>query len=158
MKKAQQPENAMSKSADTKNKYEDMIHMPHKQSSTRPHMSVYNRAAQFSPFATLVGYDEAVKETARLTYQKKELSEDAANDISHKLTYLREHLNEQPMVTITFFQYDALKAGGKYMRISAAIRIIDDYAHIVKMADGSEINIDDIAEIECGEFEREVLN
>lgn len=34
-----------------------------------------DRAAQFSPFAALTGYGEVIKETARLTDRKPELSE-----------------------------------------------------------------------------------
>ncbi len=56
-------------------RYNNIIHLPHKQSSTRPHMPIADRAAQFAPFAALVGYDNAVKETARLTDSRQELSD-----------------------------------------------------------------------------------
>lgn len=47
--------------------YQDIIHLPHHVSDNRPHMSMHDRAAQFSPFAALTGYDDAVKEAARIT-------------------------------------------------------------------------------------------
>ena len=56
-------------------KYDDIINLPHHVSLTHPHMSRLDRAAQFSPFAALTGYDAAIKETARLTDKKVELGE-----------------------------------------------------------------------------------
>lgn len=45
--------------------YEDIINLPHHQSKTRPHMSIYDRAAQFSPFSALTGYDDVLKDAAK---------------------------------------------------------------------------------------------
>ena len=44
--------------------YDDIINLPHHQSTTRPHMSLYDRAAQFAPFAALTGYEDSIKESA----------------------------------------------------------------------------------------------
>lgn len=128
-------------------KYKEIIHLPHKQSSTRPHMAVADRAAQFAPFAALVGYDDAVKETARLTESRRELSDGALEQFNAKLNYIQEHLNEQPEVTITYFQPDSRKSGGAYLTCTGIVRRIDDYEHTVLMQDGREIFIDDITEI-----------
>ncbi len=49
--------------------YSRIIDHPHHVSSKRPHMSMESRAAQFSPFAALTGYDEAVRETADFVSQ-----------------------------------------------------------------------------------------
>ncbi|MEE1262261.1 hypothetical protein [Ruminococcus sp.] len=38
--------------------YADIINLPHFQSQKRPHMSLYDRAAQFAPFAALTGFDD----------------------------------------------------------------------------------------------------
>ena len=46
-----------------KKQYDDIIHLPHHVSKIRPQMSMQDRAAQFSPFAALTGYDAAIKET-----------------------------------------------------------------------------------------------
>ena len=75
----------------TEHKYDDILNMPHHVSSTRPHMPMHDRAAQFSPFAALVGYDDAVKETARLTNEKQELTADKIADLNQKIAFLTEH-------------------------------------------------------------------
>lgn len=134
-------------------KYKDIIYLPHKQSSTRPHMPIADRAAQFAPFAALVGYDEAVRETARLTESRRELSEGALEQLNAKLNYIQEHLNEKPEVTITYFQPDSKKSGGAYLTCTGIVKRVDDYEHIVLMQDGKEIFIDDITEIEGIDFQ-----
>lgn len=128
-------------------KYKDIIHLPHKQSSTRPHMAVADRAAQFAPFAALVGYDDAVKETARLTESRRELSDGALEQLNAKLSYIQDHLDEQPEVSITYFQPDSKKSGGAYLTCTGIVKRVDDYEHTVLMQDGREIFIDDITEI-----------
>lgn len=133
-------------------KYKDIIHLPHKQSSTRPHMAIADRAAQFAPFAALVGYDDAVKETARLTDSRRELSECALEQLNAKLNYIGEHLDEQPEVTITYFQPDSRKSGGAYLNCTGIVMKIDNYEHTVLMQDGREIFIEDIVEIESSTF------
>ncbi len=65
--------------------YDDIINLPHHVSQKHPQMSMLNRAAQFSPFAALTGYDAAIRESARLTDRKVELGEDAKEDLSKKL-------------------------------------------------------------------------
>ena len=129
-------------------RYKDIIHLPHKQSSTRPHMAVADRAAQFAPFAALVGYDDAVRETARLTDSRRELSDYTLELLNAKLNYIQEHLDEQPEVSITYFQPDSKKSGGSYRTCASIVKRIDDYKHTVLMQDGREIFINDIVEIE----------
>ena len=125
-------------------RYDDIIHLPHHQSGTRPHMSLHDRAAQFSPFAALTGYDAAVEEAARLTEQKLELSEEAKAALSAKLTEIREHIKERPEVTITYFVPDERKAGGTYVTVTGTVRRIDDFERVVIMQDQGRIRIDDI--------------
>ena len=48
-------------------KYDDIIHLPHHQSTERPHMPLHDRSAQFASFAALFGYAEAIEETVALT-------------------------------------------------------------------------------------------
>lgn len=47
-------------------KYRDIINLPHHVSKTRPQMDIIDRAAQFSPFAALTGYDVVIEKTRRL--------------------------------------------------------------------------------------------
>ncbi len=129
-----------------KNKYENMIHLPHKQSATRPHMSVADRAAQFAPFAALVGYDEVVKETARLTDNRRELCDGALDQLNATLSYLRGHLDEHPKVTITYFQEDKRKSGGAYLTCTGIVSKIDEHGQIVVMQDRQTISFEDIVD------------
>lgn len=125
-------------------RYDDILHLPHHQSGTRPHMSLHDRAAQFSPFAALTGYDAAVEEAARLTEQKLELSEEEKAAIGAKLTEIKEHIKERPEVTVTYFVPDERKAGGTYVTVTGTVRRIDEFERVVVMQDQSRIGIDDI--------------
>ena len=107
-------------------------------------MSLHDRAAQFSPFAALTGYDAAVEEAARLTEQKLELSEEEKAALGAKLTEIKEHIKERPGVTITYFVPDERKAGGTYVTVTGTVRRIDEFERIVVMQDQSRIGIDDI--------------
>jgi hypothetical protein len=133
--------------------YDDIINLPHHVSTTRPHMTAIDRAAQFSPFAALTGYDAAVKETARLTDDRLELDEYSANALSDRLHIILERIAEQPEIAITYFQPDIVKSGGSYVTATGAARKIDEYRRIVIMTDGTTIPIDEIVAIEGAMFE-----
>jgi hypothetical protein len=47
-------------------KYDDIINLPHHVSTKHPRMSLEQRSAQFAPYAVLTGYEDAIKETAKL--------------------------------------------------------------------------------------------
>ena len=130
----------MSKSS----KYDKIINLPHHVSSTRPHMSMIDRAAQFSPFAALTGYDAAVKETARLTEQKIELDEYEKVALDQRILLLQDHLKDFPEVTITYFVPDERKDGGKYVSITGAVKKIDTYEKQIVLLDKSKIPIENI--------------
>lgn len=125
-------------------KYDDIIHLPHHVSETRAHMPMLDRAAQFSPFAALTGYDAAVVETARLTDQKLELDETQKEHISEQLFFLQERASEQPEVTVVYFVPDEKKTGGAYETASGKIKKIDEYAQMLSFTDGTEIPFDSI--------------
>ena len=95
-------------------KYEDIINLPHHVSKTRPQMSMLERAAQFSPFAALNGYDDAVKETGRLTDERIELGDEERDLLDRKQQYLQEIIADRPEITVTFFVPDEKKPGGSY--------------------------------------------
>ena len=95
-------------------RYDEIINLPHHVSKTRPQMPMSDRAAQFAPFAALTGYDAAIKETGRLTDEKIELDEEALTALDMKYQLLMDVFDDAPEVTITFFQPDERKAGGKY--------------------------------------------
>lgn len=133
--------------------YEDIINLPHHVSTTRPRMSAIDRAAQFSPFAALTGYDSAIKETARLTDERVELDEYMKADLSDKLQIIANRLKEHPEITITYFQPDARKNGGTYVTASGTAKKIDEYERIVVMTDGTAIPVDKIISIDGQIFE-----
>ena len=127
--------------------YEDMIGLAHHVSPSRNRMSIFERAAQFSPYAALTGHDAAVKETARLTEEKIELDENEKTILNEKLQIILEKICEQPEVTITYFQPDRKKTGGEYVEMTGKLKKVDEYERCVRMADGTEISIEQIYNI-----------
>lgn len=128
--------------------YEDIINLPHHISPTRQQMPMSDRAAQFSPFAALTGYDAAIKETGRLTDERIELDVEALSALDMKYQLLMEALDEAPEVTITYFQPDEWKAGGKYVSAVGAVKKIDDFERRITMRDGTRIPMDDVLSID----------
>ena len=131
--------------------YNDIIDLPHHVSATRPQMSMMDRAAQFSPFAALTGYDAAIKETARLTDQKIELDDYEKEEINDKIQLIAEHLGEDFEVVITYFQPDGKKAGGAYVDALGVVKKIDEYERMIVFREGRKDPIDDILEIKLAE-------
>lgn len=129
-------------------KYDKIINLPHHVSSTRPHMTMIDRAAQFSPFAALAGYDAAVKETARLTEQQIELDEYEKATLDQRILLLQDRLKELSEVTITYFIPDERKDGGKYVSITGAVKKIDTYEKQLVLVNKSKIPIGNILSIE----------
>ena len=132
--------------------YEDILNLPHHVSKTRPQMSMLDRAAQFSPFAALTGYDDAIKETGRLTDEKIEMDEDRKAALDMKQAYLIEMIDEQPEISITYFLPDAKKSGGAYVTVTGNLKRFDEYERLLILTDGKKIPMDDIAEIESDLF------
>ena len=112
-------------------RYADIIELPHPTSSVHPRMSLADRAAQFSPFAALTGYEDTVR----------------------KLALLQSHLQEGPEVTIAFFQPDERKEGGAYRSLSGQLTRIDPYGRILRLADGTALSMDYIVQIQSGLFD-----
>ena len=131
-----------------KDLYENIINRPHHVSKARPQMSELERAAQFAPFAALTGYDSAIKETGRLTDERIELDEEALTALDRKYQLLIEALDDAPEVTITYFQPDERKAGGKYVSAVGAVKKIDDFERRITMRDGTRIPTDDVLSID----------
>ena len=135
--------------------YDDIIHLPHHVSKRHPQMSLYNRAAQFAPFAALTGYEEAIIETARLTAPKVDMMEDNQQLLDRKLALLSRSLREQPTVSITYFQPDKKKTGGQYLTVTGVIKSIRDSERVILMADGKSVSIDTIISIDGDIFSSE---
>ncbi len=128
--------------------YDDIINLPNPTSKTHLRMPLYNRAAQFSPFAALTGHEAAVKEEARLTEEKKELGEDEIARLNEKLNVIIKNIGTEKMVTITYFVPDDRKSGGSYVSCSGIVKRIDEYEHTIVLTDQTVIPIAQISRIE----------
>ncbi|SHO54141.1 hypothetical protein [Anaerocolumna xylanovorans] len=133
--------------------YDDIINLPHHVSATRPHMSAIDRAAQFSPFAALTGYDTAIKETARLTDERVKLDEYMKDVLNDRLQIIADQMKEHPEISITYFEPDEKKNGGAYVTAISTVKKIDEYERVVIMTDGAIIPIDEIISIDGQIFE-----
>lgn len=124
--------------------YGDILYKPHHVSPTRAQMPLIDRAAQFSPFAALTGYEAAIRETARLTEDRIELDEGEKAALNERLRLMRDRLNECPKVSIAYFLPDGKKTGGSYVTATGSVRKIDEYERIVVMEDHTVIPIEQI--------------
>lgn len=133
--------------------YDDIINMPRFVSKRYPQMSMHDRAAQFSPFAALTGYDDAIKETARLTDKKINLDEDVLQKLDEILFVIRKKLDsgQKCRTVISYFEKDLKKDGGRYLDISGEVKRIDGYRNVIVLMDGNIIPIEDIMNIEIEE-------
>lgn len=128
-------------------KYDDMIDMSHHVSAKHPQMPLADRAAQFSPFAALTGYEAAIAETARVTEDRVNLSDNSREALDRKLQLLRERLQEKPVVEITYFVPDERKQGGSYETIAGVVKKIDVYGHRIVLENGVSVEIGEIVDI-----------
>ena len=128
-------------------KYDDIIDLPRPKSAHEP-MPMGDRAAQFSPFAALTGYEDAIDETARLTDARVELGESAVEELERKLTDLAAHISERPEISVTYFVPDARKEGGAYVTRTGTLKRIDELGRELVFADGARIAVGDIISVE----------
>ena len=122
------------------NSYDDIINLPHPVSKKHPQMPLRDRAAQFAPFAALTGHDAAIKETARLTDEKLELSEEVIAQLNEKINIIRNNIGIEQNVSIT------------YVMCSGIVKKVDEYEHTIIMTDQTVIPIEQISDIKCEEW------
>ena len=128
--------------------YDDIIHLPHPDSPKHPRMSLYDRAAQFSPFSALTGHSAAIAETGRLTDRRVELDEYEMTRVDAELQHLQELLPGRPTASITHFVPDERKNGGSYQTVTGEVKRIDAVNGVIQMADRQCIPIADVFSIE----------
>ncbi len=133
--------------------YDDIINLPHPTSQRHPRMPVRDRAAIFSPFAALSGHGAAIAETARLTDRRMELDEDTRAELDSKQAVLLEHIDEQPEITVTWFQPDEKKDGGAYLTATGRLKKLRELERLLVLADGTEIPLEDVVALESGIFQ-----
>lgn len=130
------------------NNYDDIRnHSRYKLKHHQP-MSMWSRAAQFSPFAALTGYDDEIDEAARLTDRREELTEDELNGLNQAFQKLLERASDRPLVSVTCFQPDERKDGGEYVSYTGRFRFFDETERILHFTDRTEIPVDDVFHIE----------
>lgn len=129
--------------------YADMLDMPAPEPTTRPRMAMIDRAAQFSPYAALVGFGDIVEETARLTDNEMILDENQTEVLDQKLQLIQEDLESghNPTVEVSYFVPDARKKGGSYQIKVGRVKRIDPVAGVVIFMDKKEISIRKINEV-----------
>ena len=132
--------------------YEDIVNLPSHISKKHPQPTMMDRAARFAPFAAITGYEEMVLEEARVTEERIDLDEGALALLNEKLNMIQEFLDEEPEVTIIYFEPDKKKSGGAYVNITGIVKRIDEYERLVILTDGKKILIEDIYAIESDLF------
>lgn len=135
--------------------YANIINLPHYEPKYHQRMSIYNRAAQFAPFAALTGYDDAVTETGRLTENEKLLNDDLKNVIDMKLQIIEEHIKDDQSIKVLYFIKDKRKDGGKYIEYSGNVKRIDKINRVIIFKDNTKICFDKILDIKA-EFIKEI--
>ena len=128
--------------------YDDIINLPHPVSKKHLQMSLYDRAAQFSPFAALTGHEEAIRETARQTEAWVDLDEDRKEELNEKMQEIVEHLNEASEVTLTYFKEDEKKEGGSYVTVTGRIKKWREYEQQLVLEDGTVVALEKVFGIE----------
>ena len=142
-------------------RYDDMIDLPHHVSTKHPQMSLYERAAQFSAFKALTGYEDCVTEAARLTGERIDLDDASMSLLNGKVQILQDSIKSRPNITITYFVPDKKKTGGEYVTASGSIKRIDEVERVIIFSDGKVIQTDDVVDIQSELFvdlERGYLN
>ena len=135
-------------------KYDDIIHMSRHVSSTRKGMSIHDRAAQFSPFAALTGYEDALEETARVTGKRIEMDDHEKCRMDLRYRHLMQHISQSPEVIVTYFLPDMCKLGGSYVTISGHLKNIR--AGFMFLTDGTVIDMQDVICLESALLDNEM--
>ena len=136
--------------------YEDIIDLPPYTSKKYPQPSMEDRAARFSPFAAVTGYEEMVQEQARVTDVKMDLDDSEKEKISDRLNMILQFQHEEPIVRISYFVPNSKKDGGSYREEFGKIKAVDPYSRLVIMQNGSRIRIDDIVSVDGELFDEQM--
>ncbi len=130
------------------NKYDDIINLPHHVSKNHPRMSIYDRSAQFAPFAALTGYDDSIKEASREVDEKIILGIDKIDEISNIIIHLNENIQSHPKVKLTYFVIDNKKDGGRYYDLENEIIKINNEDKYLLFQNKKKIKFSQIIDIE----------
>lgn len=126
-------------------KYGDILDVKWEGVRSHKRADALSRAAQFSPFAALVGFDDEISETARLTDAKKEMTEEKKEEIELALQTI---ISGEVESVITYFVADELKSGGAYVTVKGKVSKFKEFEKVLVMDEGSEIPVSEIMDIE----------
>lgn len=132
--------------------YGDIIDHEHYVDPDHPQMSRLNRAAQFSPFAALTGYEDLIDEAARQTSEQVELDEGKKEEIGKRIDILL-HMDNAPSAQIIYFVQDEKKLGGSYESANGKITKYDSLPRIITLDSGMILYIDDIVDVKADCFD-----
>lgn len=132
----------------TENPYNDILYLSRPVSKNHIPMPAGNRAAQFAPFAALTGYEDALRETERLTRERSEQDEYEREALDKQLHFLAQRIKERPEILITYFVPDERKQGGKYVQKRCRLKKIDACEKLIILEDGTQIRVEDIINLE----------
>lgn len=135
--------------------YDDILHLSRPVSGRHARMSMVDRGAQFSPFAALVGYEQVLQESARLTQAETFLDESSKELLDRKLRFLADHPGRMEQVRFLCYRPDERKSGGSFLWLEGSVKKIDLYRRRVVLADGQEFAIEDIRSIDGVECENQ---
>ena len=127
--------------------YPGMLHLPHPVSQKHPHMSRLDRAAQFSPFAALSGYEAALQEAGRLTEERIELAEGEKEEIRCRLQAVQDAVARHPEITVVYFVPDEKKEGGSYVTAVGRVKRLDEFSRTLLFQDGRSVPLDEIVDL-----------
>ena len=116
-------------------KYDDIIELTHPTSLRHPRMGKTERAAQFSPFSALVGYEDAIGESGRLTQREVELDGDARESLNRQLSYLHDYPGKR--ICLTYFRPDERKEGGDYIQTESVVKKVDHLRQVLVLRTGT---------------------
>ncbi len=126
-----------------KEEYERIINFNSPHSKKRKRMSLSERSAQFTPFAALSGYEKAISETARLTEQRRELSEEEIEAINLALVGIASSLPCEAL--LSYFVEDGKKEGGKYLKSRVRLKEINEVEGYILTHSRERIYFSDIS-------------
>ena len=130
------------------NNYDDIINLDYNKIKNKNGMSVESRAAIFSPFAALTGYDDAIEETIKYVEDKIDIDENYKKILNDRLVDINSNIKNTPLINITYFIKDDKKSGGKYLKKEIKVKKIDLINNLIITDNKEKINIDDIIDIE----------
>ena len=133
-------------------KYSGIIDLPHHTSANHLRMPMLSRAAQFSPFAALTGYEGVIEEVSRTTSERIELGEEARKTLDERFALAVSRISECPEMKVTVFRNDETKEGGRYITLSGRLVKFDEFSRTITLEGGTVIPVSDIFSIDLPEM------